>query len=73
MTALFIVVVLQDSWDLLEDGLGSCSGTGVTSGDEGSEVDCIKAERVSPVLEEADQDPLTIPEVRTEHSVSCVL
>jgi hypothetical protein len=71
-TAVFVVVVLQDSWDLLEGDLGSCSGTGVASGVEGNEVLDIKIERVSPVSVEADQDPVAIPEIPTEHSVSCV-
>jgi hypothetical protein len=71
-TAVFIVVVLQDSLDLLDGEFGSCSGTGVTSAVEGNEVPGIKAERVSHASEVADQEPMTVPETQTEHSVSCV-
>jgi hypothetical protein len=69
-TAVIIVDVLQVSLDLLDGGLGSYSGTGVTSAVEGNEVPGIEAERVSHVSEVADQEPMTVPETQTEHSVS---
>jgi hypothetical protein len=71
-TAVIIVVVLQDSLDMLDGELGSSSGTGVISAVEENEVPGIEAERVSHVSEVADQEPVTVPETETEHSVSCV-
>jgi hypothetical protein len=71
-TAVIIVVVLQASLDLLDGALGSSSGTGVTSGVEGREVIGVEAERVSHVSEVADEERMTIPEIQTENSVSCV-
>jgi hypothetical protein len=71
-TAVIIVDVLQVSLDLLDGGLGSYSGIGVTSAVEGNEVPGTEAERVSHVSEVADQELMTAPETQTEHSVSCV-
>jgi hypothetical protein len=71
-TTVIIVDVLQVSLGLLDGELGSYSGTGVTSAVEGNEVPGIEAERVSHVSEVADQEPMTVPETQTEHSVSCV-
>jgi hypothetical protein len=69
-TAVIIVVVLQDSFDLLGGELGSSSGTGVRSAVEENEVPGIEAESVSHVSEVADREPMTVPETQTEHSVS---
>jgi hypothetical protein len=66
------VVVLQDSLDFLDGEVGSSGRTGVTSAVERNGVPSIEAERVSHVSEVADQEPMTVPETQTEHSVSCV-
>jgi hypothetical protein len=70
-TAVIIVVVLQNSLDLLNGELGSSSGTAVTSTVEGNEVTGVEGERVSCVSG-ADEEPMTIPEIQTEQNVSCV-
>jgi hypothetical protein len=67
-----IIVVLQDSLNLLNGELGSSSGAGVTSAVEENEVPGTDAVRASHVSEVADQEPMTIPETQTEHSVSHV-
>jgi hypothetical protein len=72
MTAVIIVVVLQDSLNLLDGVLGSSRGTGVTFAVEGNEVPGIDAERISHVSEVAVEEPMIIPETQTEHSLSCV-
>jgi len=66
------VVVLQNNMDLLNSELGSSNETRVTSTGDGKEVTDIKAERVSDVSEVADQETVTIPEIKTEPNVSCV-
>ena len=66
------VVVLQNNMDLLYSGLGSSNETRVTSSVDGKEVTGIEAERVSDISEVADQETVTIPEIKTEPNVSCV-
>jgi len=66
------VVVLQNSMDLLRGELGSTGETCVTSAVNGKEVTGVEAERVSYIKKEKDQEPTTIPEIKTEPKVSCV-
>ena len=71
-TAVIIVVVLQNSMDLLEGELGSSSKTCVTSTFDGNQVSGIEAEWVTEIKEEEDQEPTTIPEIKMEPKVSGV-
>jgi hypothetical protein len=66
------VVVLQNSMDLLNSEPGSSDKTGVTSTLDTNEMIGIEAERVSDVSGVADQEPTTIPAIKTEPNVSCV-
>jgi hypothetical protein len=70
-TALIFVVVLQNSMDLLKDELGSCTETCVTSTVDGNEVTDVEGKRVC-VIKKEDQEPMTIPVIKTEPEVSCV-
>ena len=54
------------STDILEDKLGSCSKTCVTSTLDGNEVIGIEAERVSNVTEEEVQKQTTISVIKAE-------
>jgi hypothetical protein len=65
------VVILQNAMDLLNSELGSSNETRVTSTGDGKEVTGIEAERVSDILEVADQETVTIPAMK-EPNVSCV-
>jgi len=65
------VVVLQNSMDLLEGELGSTGETCVISTLVGKEVTGVEAERVTDIKEE-DQEPMTIPLIKTEPKVSGV-
>jgi hypothetical protein len=65
------VVVLQNSVDLLQCELGSCSKTCVTSTLDGNQVTGAEAELVTDIKEE-DQEQTTIPEIKTEPNVSVV-
>ena len=67
------VVVLQNSMDFLRGELGSSTETCVTSTVDGKEVTSVEAERVSYIKIEEDQEPTTIPEIKMEPKVSCVL
>jgi hypothetical protein len=58
--------------DLLQRELGSCNETRVTYTLNGKEVTSMEAERVSYITEEEDQEPVTIPAIKTEPYVSCV-
>ena len=61
------VVVLQNSMDLLKGELVSSNKTcDVTSALDGNMMASIEAERVSHVTEEKDQEPQTIPPIKTE-------
>jgi hypothetical protein len=66
------VVVLQNSMDLLKGELGSSNKTCVTSALDGNTMASIEAERVSHVTEEKDQEPPTIPPIKTESFESFV-
>ena len=57
------VVVLQNHMDLLRGELGYLSETCVTS---------TQIERVIDMTEEDEQEPTTIPVIKTEPKVSCV-
>ena len=66
------LVVLQKSMDVLQRELGSCNETRVTFTLDGKEVTSMEAERMSYITEEEDQEPVTIPAIKTEPYVSCV-
>ena len=66
------VLVLQNRMDLLKGELGSCSKTRVTSTLDGNQVTGIEAVWVTDVKEEEDQEPTTVPEIKTEPTVSVV-
>ena len=70
--AVISVVVLQNGMDLVKGELGSSIKTCVTSALDGNTVASIEAEMVSHVTEEEDQEPRTIPVIKTEPSESCV-
>lgn len=64
------VVVLQNGMVLRKDEHGSSGDTCVMSTLGRNQVTGIDAERVSSVTEEEDQEPMTIPEIKTEPKVS---
>ena len=66
------VMVLQNSMALLKGELGSPNKTCVTSTVDGNTVASIEDERVSHVTEEEDQEPMTVPAIKTEPNESCV-
>ena len=66
------VVVLQNNMDLLKGEPGSSNDTCVTSVVDGYEAIGIEAEMVSSMTEEEDQEPRTIPVIKTEPKVSCM-
>ena len=66
------VVVLQNRMDLLKGELGSSNKTCVTSTVDGNTVASIEDERVSSVTEEEEQEPMTIPAIKTEPNERCV-
>jgi hypothetical protein len=70
--AMIGVVVLQNSIDLLKYELGSYDKTCVTSTVDGSTVDSIEVEKFWHATEEEDQEPTTIPTIKTECSESPV-
>jgi hypothetical protein len=65
-------MVLQNYMDLLKGELGSSNKTCVTSTLDGNTVASIEVERVSHVTEEDDQEPTTVPSIKTEPNESCV-
>jgi hypothetical protein len=67
-----LVVVLQNSMDLLKDELGSSTETSVTCNVDGNEATCVETERVACVTEGVTQEPMMIPVIKTEPNVSCV-
>ena len=69
---MIIVVVLQNSMDLLQCELGSSSKTCVTSTFNGNQVTGVEGETVSHVTEAEDQEQTTISEIKTEPNVSVV-
>ena len=66
------VVVLQNGMDLQKGECCSSCDTCVISTLDGNQVTGRKAERVSSVKEEEDQESMTIPEIKTEPKVSGV-
>jgi len=60
------VVVLQNSMNLVKGELGSSNKTCVTSTLDGNTVASIEAEMVSHVTEDEDEEPRTIPVIKTE-------
>ena len=66
------VVVLQNGMDLRNGKRCSSSDTCVTSTVDGYQVTSIEGERVCSVTEEEDQESTTIPEIKTEPTVSGV-
>jgi len=71
-TAVIILLVLQNSMDLLKGELGSSSETCVTSGLDINEVTGREAERVSVIKVEEDQEGRTVPVIQVEPRVSFV-
>jgi hypothetical protein len=71
-TAVILVLVLQNSMDLLKGELDSSSETCVTSSLDINEVTGIEAERISVIKVEEDQEGRTIPVIKTEPKVSYV-
>jgi hypothetical protein len=70
-TAVISVIVLQNSMDFLKGELVSTSETCVISTHDGNE-NGIEAERVSDITKEEDQEPKTIPLIKTEPKVRFV-
>ena len=66
------VVVLQNCMDLRNGEFGSSNKSCLTSTLHGNEVTSVKAERLSHITEEEDQEPTTIPVIKMEPIVSCV-
>ena len=69
---MICVVVSQNSIDLLQCEISSCNKTRVTYTLVGKEVTSMEAERASYITEEEDQEPVTIPAIKTEPYESCV-
>ena len=69
---MIIVVVLQNSMDLLEGERGFSSKTCVTATLDGNRVTGIESDWVTDMKEEEDQQPTTILEIKTEPKVSGV-
>ena len=69
---MIVVVVLQNSMDLLECELGSSSKTCVTSTRDRNQVTAIEAVWVTDIKKEEDEESMTIPEIKTEPKVSGV-
>jgi hypothetical protein len=67
-----MVLVLQNSMDLLKGELGSSSETCVTSSLDINEVTGIEGERISVIKVEEDQEGRTIAVIKTEPKVSFV-
>ena len=71
-TPVISVVVLQNSMDLLEGDPDSCDESFGTCTLGGNRVTSIEAERSSHITNEEDQEPVTIPAIKTEPNISCV-
>jgi len=69
---VIIVVVLQNSIDLVKCELRTSSKTCATSTYDGSQVTGIEAVWVTDIKKVEDQDPTTIPEIKMEPNVSVV-
>jgi hypothetical protein len=57
---------------LPKDELGSPNKTCVTSTVDGNTVASTEHERVSHVTEEEDQEPMSVPTIKTEPNENCV-
>jgi hypothetical protein len=55
--------------EIVKGELGSCTETCVTSSVGRNEVTSVPAERVYGIKEEEDQEPMPIPEIKTEPKV----
>ena len=66
------VVVLQNRMDPLKSELGPCGETCVMSTHDGNKLTGINVEKVTDMTEEEDQEPTTIPVIKTEPEVSCM-
>jgi len=69
---VIIVVVLQNSNDLLKGECGSSSDPCETSTADAIQLTSMEAERVSNIKQEYVEEPATIPVIKTEHNVSFV-
>ena len=69
---MIIVVVLQNSMDLLKAECGSSTKTRATSTLDGNQVTGTEAVRVTGIKEEGNRELMTIPVIKTEPKVSCV-
>jgi hypothetical protein len=66
------MLVLQDCMDLLTAVPGSCSGTCLTSPDDGNESTSIKVEEVSYITKEEGLEPMTSAVIKAEPEVRCM-
>ena len=64
------VVVSQNSMDLVQGEPGSCDESGGTYMLDGNRVSSIAAERLSHITDKEDQEPSTIPAIKTDPNVS---
>jgi hypothetical protein len=65
-------MVLQNFMDLLKVETGVCSETCPTSSHVGSEVISVKVEEVTDTQEEEDPLLIRLPDINSEHEVSCM-
>jgi hypothetical protein len=70
-TTVISVAVLQNGMDLLREELGSSTERRIASAVDGNRVTGVEAPWVTNIKEE-DQEPMTIPEIKTEPMVSGV-
>jgi len=66
------VVVLQTGMDLLKGELGSSVETCIISALIGKEVTDIEAEKISYIMDEVHEEPMTLLEIKAEPKASCV-
>ena len=69
---MIIVVVLQNSMDLLKSEPGSSNESCVTSALHANELIVIEDGSISDISEEADQEATLIPAIKAEPNVSGV-
>jgi hypothetical protein len=58
--------------EILQSEPDPCTGTCLTSSDDGNQVVGIKVEEVADLILEEDPGPTTSPLIKTEQSVRCV-
>jgi len=58
--------------DLLNYEPGFCTETCHTSSGDSNQVTGMKVEEVISIKEEEDPEPISFPETKTEHEVSCM-